>query len=169
MRPMRAPVVSFKHQRSEPTSYAGLSANHQYNLYTGSAPGSAVTTDTVPAGNKVYSVNVSVNFTLESGSATASLSWMLVHLRADQALNTLFAGTDSSNWTVIGLSNGRNQVVKSYQSLIGTEDAGPRQWNLHIPIPKMWHRVREGDILLISFNSDSGGSLLLGSRFKSFS
>ena len=168
-RPMRAPIVSFKHQRSQNVTYIGAVANENINLYTGGAPGSTVGVQTVPAGNKVYSVDVSLNFTLVEGSGTSTLSWSLIHFRSDQAVDTLFAPTDASNWSNIGLSNGRNQIVKSYMSLIGSEDSGPRAWNLHIKIPKQWHRVREGDVLLIIFNAVEPGSLSVGTRFKSYS
>ncbi len=169
MRPMRAPIVSYKHQREEDITYIGTVANNEYLVYQGSAPGGISSPQDVPAGNKVYSVDVSLNFTHTSGSGTTRYTWMLVHLRADQQIGFLFASTDASNWSNIGLSKGRNQVIKSYLGIVGTEDAGPKLYNVHIKIPKMWHRVREGDELRIVFNATDPGSLITGTRFKSFS
>ncbi len=166
---MRAPIVSYKHQRQEDITYIGTGANNFYTVYTGTGPGSTATPDTVPAGNKVFSVNVSLNYINPEGSGTATINWMIIHLRADQNINTLFAATDASNWTNIGLSLARNQVLKSFLSLVGSEDAGPKLWNVHIKIPKMWQRVREGDSIVIVFNSVTAGPLSTGTRFKSFS
>jgi len=169
MRPMSAPIVSYKHQRQTDVTYVGGLANQIITYYTGTGPGAGATVGQVPAGNKVFSVNASVNFTHTSGTGTSRLNWMLVHLRADQDINTLFAATDAANWSNIGLSLARNQVIKSYLAIVGSEDAGPKSWNVHIPIPKMWHRVREGDSLVIVFNSDDSGFLSIGTRYKSFS
>jgi len=170
-RPMRmlAPIVSYKHQRQEDVTYVGGGANNNTIVFTGDAPGAAASLQGVPAGNKVYSVDVSVNYIQESSSGNSILNWMLVHLRDDQTVNTLFAATQAANWTTIGQSKGRNQVIKSFLGLVGSEDAGPRVYNLHIKIPKMWHRVREGDQLILSFHAENAGSLSIGTRFKSFS
>ncbi len=168
-RPMRAPIVSYKHQQQADLTYTGAVANQEYDLYTGVTPGAAAGVSIVPAGNKVYSVNITVNFIHTNQMGTTRLNWMLVHLRTDQTVAGLFAGTDAPNWSNIGLSNGRNQVIKSYVTTAGTEDAGPKQWNVHIKIPKMWHRIREGDVLKVVFSATDTGTLIIGSRFKSFS
>ena len=166
---MRAPVVSYKHQRQTDVTYTGAGANNVTTYYTGIGPGTGASVGQVPAGNKVYSVNASVNFVAGTSNTTGTISWMLIHLRADQELNTLFSSTNAANWTTLGNSFGRNQVIKSYLAIVGTEDAGPRVWNVHIKIPKMWHRVREGDSLIIVFNADIAGNLSIGTRYKSFS
>ncbi len=168
-RPMRAPIVTFKHQRNEDTSYLGAGANNQFNVWLGGAPGEQVTPLTVPAGRKVYSINVSLNFIHPSGSGTDVISWMLVHLRDGQLISTCFAATGASEWTNIGLSNCRNQVVKSFMALLGTEDSGPCSYNVHIKIPKIFQRVREGDIMAIVFNAVEPGPLSIGIRYKDFS
>jgi len=166
---MRAPIVSYKHQRQTDVSYVGTDANQIITYYTGTSPGGTASVGQVPAGNKVFSVNASVNFTTGSGSTTSVINWMLVHLRADQDINTLFAAVGAANWSNIGNSLARNQVIKSYLAITGTEDSSPTRWNVHIPIPKMWHRVREGDSLVIVFNAVAAGSLSIGTRYKSFS
>ncbi len=166
---MRAPIVSYKHQQQADLTYGGAVANQEYDLYTGSAPGATAGVSTIPAGNKVFSADITINFIHSSGTGSTNVRWMLVHLRTDQTIAGLFAATDAPNWSNIGLSNGRNQVIKSFISLAGTEDAGPQRWNLHVKIPKMWHRIREGDKLVIVFSATDTGDLTIGSRFKSFS
>ena len=117
----------------------------------------------------MYSINTSVNFIVSGGNATSRIEWCIVHLRADQDFDTLFASPGGCNWTTIGNSMGRNQIIKSFVSIVGTDDSGARIWNLHVKVPKMWHRVREGDKLLLIFNAEEAGALTIGTRFKSFS
>jgi len=166
---MRAPIVSYKHQRNENTTYVGALANNQYNVYVGVEPGQVNTPQGVAAGNKVYSVNISLNFIHPNAMGTDTPSWMLVYLRDGQTIPSCFAATAASEWSNIGLSNCRNQVIKSYMSLVGTEDAGPKVWNVHIKIPKIYQRVRQGDALVIIFTASDSGPLSIGTRFKSFS
>ncbi len=166
---MRAPVVSYKHQRQTDTTYIGTSANAITTFYTGGAPGATASIGVVPAGNKVFSVNVSVNFVQTSSSGNSRIEWCIVHLRADQTFDSLFASPGGCNWTTIGNSMGRNQIIKSFIGLVGSEDAGAQRWNLHVKIPKMWHRVREGDSLILVFNAENAGALTVGTRYKSFS
>ena len=94
---------------------------------------------------------------------------MLVCLRNGQTIATLFAGTKAADWSVIGLSNSRNQVIKSFTGIVGTEDAGAIRYNVHIPIPKMFQRIREGDQWVLVWNSFSPGPLTTAFRYKDFS
>ncbi len=166
---MRAPIVSYKHQQQADLTYAGAQANLNYLVYQGGAPGAAATVSSVPAGNKVYGINVSVNFIHASGTGSTRINWMLSHLRSGQTVDGDFGITDASNWSNIGLSKVRNQVVKSFVAVAGTEDAGGKIWNMRIKIPKMWQRVREGDELTVTFNATDTGTLIIATRFKSFS
>ncbi len=169
MRPrMVSPIVSFKHQRNETVSYLGSNANNIYTIYTGVQSGTGSGPQTVPVGEKVYSVDVSVNFIPATASAGSDYSWMLVHYRSDQDQNVLFS-TPHSSWSSIGLSNARNQVVKSFMGVTGSEDSTSARYNIHIRIPKMWHRMREGDLLLLTFNAAEAGILSIGTRYKSYS
>jgi len=166
---MRAPIVSYKHQRNENASYVGAGANHQYNVIVGAEPGQVGTAQSVAAGNKIYSINVSLNFIHGTQNGNDTPSWMLVSLRDGQTIPSCFAATDASEWSNIGLSSCRNQVIKSYMTVVGSEDAGPRTWNVHIKIPKIFQRIRQGDAIVIVFNSQDPGTLSIGTRFKSFS
>ncbi len=168
-RQMLAPIVSYKHQASAAVTYAGGAVNNIHFVMLGGAPGSEKSGINVAAGCKVYSVDISLTYSLTAGSGTSTYSWMLVHLRDDQNIGSLFAASDASNWSTIGLSKGRNQVIKSFTGIVGSEDSGPRSYNLHIKIPKLWHRVREGDSLVLVFNADSVGSLLNAHRYKDYS
>jgi len=166
---MRAPIVSYKHQAGTNLTYIGGAANNFDLLFLGGAPGSEQGISDVAAGHKVYSVDVSVNFVSASGAVSTTYSWMLVRIRDDQSVGTLFGTTDASNWSTIGLSKGRNQVIKSFMGVVGTEDAGSAKYNLHIKIPKPFQRVREGDQLYIVFNAADAGTLATGFRYKDYS
>jgi len=163
------PIVSYKHQFQALVTYGGVDANQTLVLYTGGAPGSVATPATVPAGNKVFRVNVVVDFISGAGGVTTDYQWMLVHLRSGQSIDTLFAPTGAPDWTNIGLSTARNQVLKSFTTLGGTNDAGPIRGHLSIKIPKIFQRVREGDTLVLVFSSFVGGPLKMAFRYKSFS
>ncbi len=167
-RPMTAPIVSFKHQRNEDITYLGTNANNVFRIYLGGAPGSASASTNVPAGNRVYSIDVTVNYVVETANSGSTFSWMVAHFRSGQDPNALFPGVNS-NWTTIGSSNGRNQVIKSYMGVVGTEDGGLLRHNIHIKIPKQWHRVREGDTLELFFAGSEAGILSIGTRFKNYS
>ncbi len=166
---MKAPIVSFKHQRQEKLTYTGAGVNNNYLVYQGTNQGTQTTPTDIPNGNKCYSVNVSVNYVSGTGSATGAISWMLVHLRDGQTISDQFAGVNASDWSTIGLSKAKNQVIESHIGVFATEDAGAKTWNRHIKLPKMWHRVREGDQLVLMFNADEAGTLNIGGRFKSYS
>ena len=169
MRRMLPPIVSYKHQVAESVSYAGLDANQQTVLYFGQPPVTPSGGNLVPAGHKVYSVDVSVNFVSGDQNTTGTYSWMLCYMRQDQQVNIIFAAVGAANWSVIGLSNARNQVIKSYMGIVGTEDAGPIRQNVHIKIPKIYQRVREGDQLILVFNADAAGTYSTGFRYKDYS
>jgi len=166
---MRAPIVSFKHQQVEDTSYVGASANLIHRLYVGLPPGEPNTPVAVANGEKVYSVDIVVSFIHGEGTGDTNLNFMLTKFRADQSVSTLFAATNASSWSNIGESSARNQVIKSYMGQAGTEDAGPKTYTLHIKIPKIYQRVREGDALDVIFNATDIGSLRIGHRYKSYS
>ena len=167
--PMRAPIVTYKHQKNEDITYVGGNANNETILYTGLPPGNLSLVNGVPAGHKVFSVDVSVNALAPDNNTTGTFSWMLIHLRADQSVATLINPSRASGWSEIGLSVGRNQVIKSYMGLYGTDDAGPYRSNVHIKIPKLWHRVREGDQLILVWNSDAATTFSVGFRYKDYS
>ncbi len=165
---MRAPIVTKKRQFNFITSYVGGLANDITTLYTGLDTDQLEGSVGVHLGKKVYSVDVSVNFITSSPSEGNDYSWMLVHLRQDQVVGTLF-GTPASSWSTIGNSPGKNQVIKSYMGVHGTEDSSSVKYNVHIKIPKMWHRIREGDSLQLVYNGDAAGTLNIGFRFKTYS
>ncbi len=162
------PIVSTKKQRNEDITYAGLGANNIYNLYAGVGVGDVETTSTVQMGKKVFSVDVSVNFASGSGVTSATWAWMLLKLRAGQSIVGEFAAVNAAFWSNIGLSNARNQIIKSFMGIVTSEDGVPLRANLHIPIPRLMQRVREGDQLLLVFNADVAGPLSIGSRYKSY-
>jgi len=117
----------------------------------------------VPVGAIVYSVDVSVNFVSSTGGITGNIDWVFIKLRAGQVFDTVLVSPD---WTDLGLASGRNTIIKSFMAIFGTEDAGPKIWNMHIKIPKIYQRTRDGDRFIIVFRSSEPGSLSTGARYK---
>ncbi len=165
---MVAPIVSQKHQLNIDQSYAGSDANVLIELYNVVGTDVLETGNNLHVGKKVFSVDVSINYVNSSPSTQGTYSWALIHLRQDQSIGTLF-GTPATQWSVLGASNGRNQVIKSFMGVHGTEDANSVRYNMHIKIPKMWHRLRDGDSLVLVYNGSEGGTLSIGYRYKDYS
>lgn len=168
-RPMRAPIVSFKHQHSQLTSYVGGNADQLFVINVGSAQAVPVSPNTTPLGNKQYSVDLTVSFVNGSANTATDYSWMLIHLRSSQDLAGLGFVLPSSNWSSIGLAEGKNQVIESHMGTMSTEDGSQLLFQRHIKIPKQWHRMREGDQLVLVWNSAQGGITAFGARWKSYS
>ena len=166
--PMRAPIVSFKHQHSKTVSYVGGNVNDTFVVNIGTVTNTAVSPGSTPLGNKMYSVDVTVSFVNASASTGTDFSWMLVHLRTGQTIAGLFPGI-SSNWSQIGLAPGKNQVIESRMGVLPTEDGASYQFQKHIKLPKSWHRIRNEDQLIIVWNSDQAGTYSVGARFKTYS
>ncbi len=163
----RNPIQSRKYQVAEKVSYLA-NANQQVTLAQGVEIGTAVTTNQVPVGAMIYSVDVSVNFTSESGGTTGNWEFFLIKLRSGQSIDTNIAATSAGDWSNLGQSSIRNQIIKSYMGQIGTDDGTILQRNIHIPIPKMFQRTREGDFLVLSFNASIGGASSIGFRYKTY-
>ena len=119
----------------------------------------------VPVGAKVFSVDLSVNFISVDSSTSGNFDWCFLKLREGQTVASLITNPD---WTNLGFSNGRNQIIKSYMANYGTEDAGSIRYNPHIKIPKIYQRMRAGDSLVMAFIASSAGSLSSGMRYKYF-
>ncbi len=162
----RAISNTFKNQRSETSTYAGLGANNAYTVATGTPVVGAATQPDVPVGSVIKAITVNISYINSSSTANTSWSWMLVKFRKGQSLNNEFGATNASNWSSIGLSNARNQVIMSDMGVAGTEDSAPILRNRTIPIPPIYRRMREGDFWQIVFNADEGGTLAIGSRYK---
>lgn len=167
-RPMGV-IVSEKKQRNENITYLGGNANNNYTLLTGIATGVAETVSTAHVGKKLFSVDVSVNFVNGTANTGSTYNWMVWKAHAGQTTSNEFAANNASSWSVIGLSNARNQIIKSYMGNTGTEDAQALQRNVHIKIPKHMQRIRQGDEYILIFNATESGALSTGSRFKVYS
>ncbi len=159
------PIQSVKNQRNENISYLGGNVNNTYNVAVGVAVGTTTTTVNVPVGCKIYGVVVSMNFVNGTANNGTTYSWMILKLRQEQTLGGSFSGA-SSEWSVIGTSNARNQIIESFMGVTGTEDAMALRTTHYVKIPKIYQRMREGDRILIVWNSSESGSLSIGSRYK---
>jgi len=122
-----------------------------------------VTGREVPVGSFIRSIFVSVNFIAGTGGTTGNFDWCLMKLRDGQSV----VGTITSpDWSNIGLAAARNQVIKSYMTTFGTEDAGSVKYNLQIKIPKIYQRMRAGDTFVIALQTSDVGDLATGARYK---
>jgi len=158
------PIQSVKNQHSQKQS---ILANTNVQHFVGNAVEVGVPTKVVgteiPVGANVYSIDLSVNFVSGSAAVTGNIDWCFVKLRQGQVFTTVIGTPD---WTEIGLAPGRNQVIKSYMGIFATEDAGAKQWNVHIKIPKTYQRTRSGDLFILVVNASQEGSLSTGARYK---
>ncbi len=168
-RPMRAPIISFKHQHSDILTYVGGNANNEFEINVGTSQVSPVTSLTTPLGNKHYSVDISVNFVNNSTTTATDWGWFICHLRQDQTVTSLYGSSSSANWSVLGAGQGKNQIIVSYMGTTSSINGSMYNFTRHIRIPKLWNRVRDGDKLVLVWNSAQAGVLAIGARFKTYS
>ncbi len=166
-RGFRTPIHSVKNQDQEAQSILA-STNISQQIALGQEIGvpTKVLGNEVPVGSKIYSVDIIWNFVSSTGGITGVINWCLLFARTGQTIASTIVSPD---WTDIGLSEGRNQVIESHGDIFGTEDAGPIRYKRHIRIPKIYQRLRAGDSLRIVTNSDQVGTLLTGFRYKYYS
>ncbi len=158
---------SVKLQRQETVSYVGANANNIFQINIGKElPDVLVNGIDNPVGSKVFSVDVSVNFISSTGGQTGTFEWFIWKARTSQSTAGVFADPAGANWSTLGNSAGRNQIIKSYMGIYGTEDASAVRYNPHIKIPKMMQRTRLNDVLTIVFNASDAGTLSIGVRYK---
>ena len=159
-----SPIISVKNQRSEKQSVTPT-ANITFDALVAVDVGAPtkILGNEVPVGAMVYSMDVSVNFISSGASVTGNFEWYIGKIRNGQAITDI---TPSPDWSNIGLSDGRNQIIKSYMTIVPTDDAGIARYNLHIRIPKIYQRVRAGDKIVIVSVSSDGGDLAVGVRYK---
>jgi len=160
---MRSPVHSVKNQFQ--TNQSITTSLNQDFVYTAVEVGVAtkITGKEVPVGANVYSVDVTVNYVTGGGAQIGNFDWCLIKLREGQSVVSTITSPD---WTDIGLSSGRNQVIKSYTTMFGTDDGAIVKYNVHIKIPKSMQRVRSGDLLVIAFQASQSGTSVTGARYK---
>ena len=119
----------------------------------------------VVAGAHIFSMNVYVNALVPSGSGNTNFDYYVIYLRTGQTPSII----PDADFSAIGLSPVRNQIIFSDLNQIGTEDAGPMKRKVHIKTPKLYQRIREGDQWLLVYGHSSTVETNLGFRAKSFS
>lgn len=117
----------------------------------------------VPAGAKVYSVQCFINVINPTGTGDGNLDYFFAKARSGQTLNNDFPDPD---FTDIGLSDVRNQIFKSSSKLFGSEDAGPLQHQFRLKIPKIYQRMRDGDILFLKIEASIACEISIGFIYK---
>ena len=166
-RRMSAPIVSQKVQFAIPLSYVGAGANAESLIAFGVPVGTdQVLITNVPNGAKVYNIHCQAGFVSGTGGTTGIWSFMIVKLRDGQSIGTEFATINASQWSNIGLSKIKNQVIKSFTGIVATEDAGAVNLNFNCKIPKIYQRMRDGDSIIGVFTADLAGTLQTAFRYK---
>ena len=165
MAPIAYPVKTKNQISLKESSIAGT--KHRFDLVTSLAPGEQRTlSGQVQAGDHVYRINLSVNATIASSAGNTDFDFYVACIRSGQTLGTL----PSADWSDIGLSNLRNQIIYSEQNQIGSEDAGPLKRKISIKIPKIYQRIRQGDFIMFVYdNPGDDVQVNLGARYSSFS
>ena len=164
---MSAPIVSTKVQFATPVSYVGTGANHEDVIALGVPVGTdAVLVVNVANGSKIYNIHCQAGFISGSGTNVGIWSFMIVKLRDGQTIASEFATINASQWSNIGLSKVKNQVIKSFTGVFGTEDAGAVNLNFNCKIPKIYQRMRDGDRIIGVFTADQAGVLQTAFRYK---
>jgi len=164
-RPMSRPMVKLKNQHDFKASIT-VGNKNAFILMTAIPPGGArVLASEVPAGNHVYRYNLNINAIIASGSGQGKFDCYVAFLRAGQTVSDL----PDSDWSSIGLSNLRNQIIWSKLNQMGSEDAGPVKIVISIPVPKLYRRIREGDSAVLIFGNSDAIEINFGVRFSSFS
>ena len=114
----------------------------------------------VPSSAIVSQVTVYLNLIVPSGSGNATVVYYVICRRAGQS------DVPASSFTAIGLSDMRNQVIKSEMTMIGTEDAGPLRTKFKVNIPKTYQRIREGDLIDLIVNVTEASEMSAGCRYR---
>ena len=114
----------------------------------------------VPAGAIVSQIDVYLNLIVPSGSGNATVVYFVICRRAGQS------AVPASSFTAIGLSDMRNQVIRSEMTMIGTEDAGPLRTKFKVKIPKTYQRIREGDDISLIVQSTEASEMSAGCRYR---
>jgi len=124
-----------------------------------------VTGDQVQPGSHIFRMNVYINALVPSGSGNTNFDYYIVFRRSGQTS----ANLPEADFSSIGLSTLRNQIIFSDLNQIGTEDAGPMKRKISIKVPKMYQRIREGDLWDLVYGHSAAVETNLGFRAKSFS
>ena len=160
---------SNKVQFAIPVTYIGGGANNNDVVSLGVAIGTdPVLVTNTPVGAKIFRVHVGVSFVSADNNVTGIWSFMLIKLRKGQTVADEFATINASQWSNIGNSSARNQVIASYTGIVASNDAMALNFGKSIKIPDIYQRTREGDQLILVFTADLAGTLQTSFRYKYF-
>ncbi len=115
----------------------------------------------VPAGAHVFGIDVYVNAIVPSGAGHTNFNYIVQVQRTGQGPIT------DLTFSALGLSNNRNQILISEMTQLGTEDAGPVRRKFRVRIPKIYRRIREGDIISLQWIGFTDNiEVSMGCRYK---
>lgn len=111
------------------------------------------TNTAIPTGSQVYRIRVVINARGAGGSASGDIQWYLAKLRSGQTAASFPAPN------ALGGSAVRNQVFHNQHSMYATEDGHPYHFDRWLKIPKIYHRVRDGDQFFVKVNNPGTSSM----------
>jgi len=115
----------------------------------------------VPNGAHVFNIMVYVNSIVPEGSGSTNYNYIVMCLRDGQSVPA------DIDFSTIGLSKTKNQVLISEMTTLGTEDAGPLRRKFNVKIPKIYNRIREGDQIVLVWTAQSlATENFMGFRYK---
>lgn len=116
----------------------------------------------VSVGAHVRTIDLYLNWISTSSSGHVDISYYFIFRRSGQDL----ADIPNANFSDIGNSKVRNQIILSEIVQSGSEDAGGISRRHRIRVPKMFGRIREGDTWSLVFDSSANIEANIGFRFK---
>lgn len=156
-------IQSVKNQHNVTISAVGGATNN-FPIATAVDVGVAtkITGQEVPTGAIVTSLILWVQCDSSSGGVSGEVTWYIAKRRGGQ----VNADLPIPDFTAMGLSDLRNQIIHSDTSLYGTQDAGPYRFKMLVRIPKLYHRMRSGDQLVIRIASSVATSMKVAFIYK---
>ncbi len=152
-RMMLAPIVSFRQIFDKAITFAGgVTDNTEIVTVDDTTDVGALNTN-CHTGSKIYRIRVNITARGAAGSDSGDLSWYLAKARDGQASGTF----PSPN--AIGGDMKRNQIFITEFDTFSSQDAPGYKYDRWIKIPKIYQRMRTGDIFLIKFRAEGTSNI----------
>ncbi len=121
-----------------------------------------ITGKEVPVGAKVFSIELWINTSSQSGGEDGTIDWYIAKARDGQLLGSF----PEPDFSTTGLSSKRNQIFHQEAQQFGSQDAGPYKFHRRIKIPRIYQRMRSGDFIFIKSNASIVTSLQIAALYK---
>jgi len=158
----RIPVKRTKNQTNTDQSIlAGASVGIVIALGVKPTGDVKVTGNEVTAGSIIKQVSCYVNVTPPTAAVDSLQYYIAMQRNGQDFINQL-----QPDFTSIGLSANRNQVIWSDMDQTGSGEGPTVRKKFRLKIPKIYQRLREGDALLFVIKSAQGSETSIGFRYQ---